>query len=255
MSYSRDFVDYSNQFESQLLKVPHYKRFPQMMPWVGSQYAQQQKKILIVGESHYLPEGSTIQENPETWYQSSIEDLSIDPIEKQSEIVYSETAEIVSGGMKNWNNEGHKFYRLVHHAMREAGIESDSGPNDNLFRYMSFYNFFQRPAAISGGSLERTDLDDTVAYDTFESVIEILDPDAVFFVSVKVWDALMNQYYKISDPIKYKRRLIRTKSKEVACGFSPHTAAFGIWYKTYPGYENTLSGQEEFIDFLKEYYL
>lgn len=169
---------------------------------VGSQYGKGHKKILIIGESHYLPEGSIIQKTHESWYNSSIDDLGIDSIEEQSEMVWTETAGIISSGMKNWNNGGHRIYRYLHSAMEKAGIDLPQGPNDNLFRYMAFYNFFQRPAEESGDSLIRTDLDDKVAYEVFESLVEILNPDAIFVVSKKVWDALMNKYWETSKPIK-----------------------------------------------------
>jgi len=255
MSYARTLVDYSNKFENQLSQISHYKNYPQMMPWVGSQYGVNQKKILIIGESHYLPKGSTIQKIPEYWYNSTIKDLGFSPVEEESEVDYTETAEIVSCGMNNWNDGGHRFYKFIHNSMREAGINLDSGPNDNLFRYVAFYNFFQRPAEVSGGSLKRSDLDDKVAYEVFEENIKILDPDAIFVVSVKVWDALMNQYWETSELLENNRILIQTKGKKIVSGYAPHPACYRFWYKSYPRYKNSFSGKEEFMDFLNKYFI
>lgn len=254
MPYIRNYIDYSNSFEEQLIQVPHYKKYPQMMPWVGSQYGKEHKKILIIGESHYLPEGSTIQKNPELWYNSTINDLGLSPVDEESEVDYTETAGIVSTGMNNWNDGGHRFYRYIHHAMRDSGITLDSGPNDNLFRYFAFYNFFQRPAEISGGSLKRTNLDDKVSYEVFEDLIRILDPDAIFVVSIKAWDALMNKYWETSELLENNRLLIKTKSKKIISGFAPHTACYRFWYNPYPRYENSFSGKEELMDFLNKYF-
>lgn len=255
MDYKRDFIDYSNEFEKQLLQVPHYKKFPQMLPWVGSQYGKDHGKILIISTSHYLPEGSTIQKTPESWYNSSIEDLGIDPIEKESEIRWSDTAGVISSGMKYWNNGGHRIFRTLHMAMEKAGIDLPQGTNNNLFRYMAFYNFFQRPAEVSGESIQNTPEDNKIAYDVFESVVEILNPDAIFVVSKKVWDVLMNKYWETSKPEKENRLQIETKSKYLISGFAPQPSAYKYWNKTYSEYDNDFSGKEEFIDFMREYFV
>ncbi len=252
MTYMRDFTDYTGEFESRFQEVYHYRKFPQMMPWVGSQFGKAHNKILIIGESHYLPKGSTIQREPKKWYESSISDLGINPIANESEIDYTETAEIVSHGMNNWNNGGHRFFRYIHTAMRDSGITLNSGLNDNLFRYFAFYNFFQRPAEESGGSLKNTKLDDKIAYEVFEKNVEILNPDAVFVVSKKAWDSLMQWYWRSSEYKNINRFIIKTNEKNLLSGYAPHTACYRFWYKPYPRYENSFSGKEGFMDFIKE---
>ncbi len=55
----------------------HLRRFPCMQPWIGSRYRHpRHKRLLVVGESHYLPPGSTIQHAPDRWYRGSQADLS-----------------------------------------------------------------------------------------------------------------------------------------------------------------------------------
>ena len=52
----------------------HLWRFPCMRPWIGSEYHE--SRILIVGESHYMPDGSTINLTPGTWYSATQETLT-----------------------------------------------------------------------------------------------------------------------------------------------------------------------------------
>ena len=55
----------------------HLQRFPCMRPWIGSRYRDERhKRLLVIGESHYLPSDSTIHRDPGRWYRSRQEDLS-----------------------------------------------------------------------------------------------------------------------------------------------------------------------------------
>ena len=45
-----------------------------MQPWIGSEYRE--NRILVVGESHYMPEGSTINLSLGTWYSATQAELT-----------------------------------------------------------------------------------------------------------------------------------------------------------------------------------
>ena len=53
-------------YDARLARLPHYTRFPSMLPHVGSGYAR--TRTLIIGESHYLPKGSDIHHDEGRWY-------------------------------------------------------------------------------------------------------------------------------------------------------------------------------------------
>ena len=49
----------------------HLRRFPCMHPWIVSRYRDERhKRLLVIGESHYLPPESTIHHDPAHWYRS-----------------------------------------------------------------------------------------------------------------------------------------------------------------------------------------
>ena len=55
----------------------HLRRYPCMQPWIGNRYRDKRhKRLLVVGESHYLPPDSTIHHDPARWYRSSQSDLN-----------------------------------------------------------------------------------------------------------------------------------------------------------------------------------
>jgi hypothetical protein len=62
-------IKYDNEF----MNIDFYKKYPQMLPWVGSEYDL--TKILIIGESSYLCEKSSIHKDPKGWYSSSLNEL------------------------------------------------------------------------------------------------------------------------------------------------------------------------------------
>ena len=55
-------------FDNELSQIHHYIKFPSLMPFVGKSYIKASKKILFLGESHYLPNNSNINLNPQDWY-------------------------------------------------------------------------------------------------------------------------------------------------------------------------------------------
>ena len=59
----------------------HLRRYPCMQPWIGSRYRDERhKRLLVVGESHFLPPDSTIHHDPARWYRSSQTDLSSEEV-------------------------------------------------------------------------------------------------------------------------------------------------------------------------------
>src|SRR5687768_9795187 len=93
----------SKQFDSQLDQLEHYRKFPAMKPYIGHNYGTNGKaKIMLVAESHYLPEYSTISNDPEKWYNS-----------KQSDLNEEETGWIHTRGVVqcDWQSRGHMIFR------------------------------------------------------------------------------------------------------------------------------------------------
>ena len=82
----------------------HLMRFPCMSPWIGNRYQDgHHKRLLVMGESFYLPEGSTIHREPRTWYGS-----------RQEELTGQERAWIHTDGciIGEWKR-AHRIYRSI----------------------------------------------------------------------------------------------------------------------------------------------
>ena len=123
----------------------HLQRFPCMQPWIGSRYRDpRHKRLLVVGESHYLPNESTIHQDPDHWYRSSQHDLS------DKEIAWASTVGNITG---QWYR-AHTIYRAIQdetaRILRESGVTPDAFP----LNHVAYCNYFLRPAPVAGGSME-----------------------------------------------------------------------------------------------------
>lgn len=62
----------SISYDSSLLSLHFYSSHPYMLPFVGRDYdSPKHKKLLLVGESHYVPEGSIVHHNANAWYNGT----------------------------------------------------------------------------------------------------------------------------------------------------------------------------------------
>jgi hypothetical protein len=217
--------------------IGFYKNFPQMMPWVGSEFENKEhKKILFIGESHYLPEYLDDEDllTPNGWYNQGEDNLD----ENSNEYSWTNTREIV--GLKK-REKGHSLYREVEKAIRNAkGIETNLIEDTNMFKYVGYYNYFLRPA-YKNDSIKKTciEWDLKIAHDAFENIIGILKPDYVYFLSVFAWES-------------YKR--YNNDFKNIIIDYSPHPAC--PWWNTKKYKLNDknelLTGKEKLNAFLRE---
>ena len=124
----------------------HLRRFPCMQPWIGSRYRDERhKRLLVIGESHYLPAESTIHHDPARWYRSSQADLT------EEEIRWASTIGNITG---HWTR-AHRIYRAIQdeiaRILKESGITPDPFP----LNHVAYCNYFLRPAPVAGGSMAR----------------------------------------------------------------------------------------------------
>jgi hypothetical protein len=128
----------------EIILPKHLQRFPGMQPWIGDHYQDDRhKRLLIIGESHYLPEGSIVHHDPGAWYTGSQDDLS------DEERKWICTA----GNIRFESNRAHTIYgeiaRVLSRTMDERGLTHD----DFVFGHISYCNYFLRPAPVAGGSM------------------------------------------------------------------------------------------------------
>ena len=154
----------------------HLRRFPCMQPWIGSRYRDpRHKRLLVIGESHYLPPGSIIHHASDRWYRSLQADLS------EEEVRWASTIGNITG---RWTR-AHRIYRAIQdeiaRILKENGVTPDAFP----LNHIAYCNYFLRPAPVAGGSMEgsvrQQDLD--VAQEVLRCFILRHHPELVIVTS------------------------------------------------------------------------
>ena len=116
-----------------------------MHPWIGSRYRDQRhKRLLVIGESHYLPPGSDIHHDPDRWYRSRQHDLS------EEEVRWASTTGNITG---RWYR-AHTIYRAIQNEIARILTEGGVTPDDFPLNHIAYCNYFLRPAPTVGGSME-----------------------------------------------------------------------------------------------------
>jgi hypothetical protein len=168
-------------YDEQLLSaVEHFRRYPEMLPFLGSDYEKNNiPRILLVAESHYLPDGSTIHLDPSDWHKGNNENLS------EEERRWINTRGILHCGKNQvWKAKGHTIYRHIEQVLLKAGLPH----RENMFEYVAFMNFFTRPAIYKGSFKDiATKKDIDHSKNVFEKVIRIINPEMVCVVSTYSW--------------------------------------------------------------------
>ena len=157
----------------------HYIRYPCMKPRIGSCYhSGTQRRLLVIGESHYLPPESRCQLDDDSWYSSSEDDLS------EKERGWISTEQIINQSkLDGFKTKAHGIYRNVAKELNASGLQLDRW--EDAIEYCAFMNLFQRPAQISGGSIEPTQKDLDVSRGVLEWVLDDVVPELVVAVSSK----------------------------------------------------------------------
>ena len=167
----------STKYDAELQKIPHYQAFPLMMPYVGPHYESEgHKKLLLIGESFYLPPESTVHKNHTEWYQKNASVLN------EEEIRYLDCRGLLE------NNTRHKMYHEIDRCLRTCLSGLKDG--EQATTHIAYTNAFLRPAAESGKSFryccehEETALSVQVT----DTVVKALQPDLVIYLSICAWD-------------------------------------------------------------------
>jgi len=163
----------NTSYTPSLSSLPFYKSHPYMLPFVGDEYeSPKHKKLLLIGESHYMPEGSAVHHDVNSWYGN--------PVLTSDEQDWCNTR-----GTREWKSG--RFGKEIDRCLKQVCPDVESG-----WQQVASYNYFLRPAddrqsiedlwmAHGGESLDREQ-----AIRNLISVLEILRPNLVVFLSSKV---------------------------------------------------------------------
>lgn len=155
----------------------HYKRFECMQPWVGKNfYDSKHRRLLVIGESHYLPKGSNLHLDAELWYQKTQQDLS------DNELKWISTQKIIKKNKdKNFPQKAHGIYRNICSEINSEFYNYDLP--SQIMDHIMFYNYFQRPADKSGYSIRVKSIDQEIASLVLGDNIKYYKPELIIFTS------------------------------------------------------------------------
>ncbi|SNY49754.1 hypothetical protein SAMN06297280_1531 [Arsukibacterium tuosuense] len=215
----------------ELAAIEHYKKYPNLLPWVGPGYENAQNKLLVLGESHYLDEGSNYHHDPVRWYEG------VD-ISQCTDRHWMHTANIIQNGLNNgWKEKSKLIYKNISKALIESAVTGFAV--DEPFAEICYLNYFQRPAEKTGKSINVSEADARTSASVVTKVISILNPGLVVFSSTLAWRSAT------------KSGLINLlKETGIKCARVPH-AGMPWWNRSSKKYGGK-TGKQYFIDFLRD---
>ena len=171
-----------------------YEQYPNMRPFVGKHFQDRRKpSVLLIGESHYLPEASTVHMEPKTWYEGSSQQMT------DEEIAWTNIDEIIRLGRDGqFSNKAHSIWR------NSLMVLNSHGPRYSDFvrvaEDIACYNFYLRPA-YKGCSLQVTALDVEFANEAFRYWCQDLKPTIIVFLSTLAHRFLRRSDLDVDVPI------------------------------------------------------
>ena len=229
------------QMEELLSKIDFYQKYPDMMPFVGDNYLSKvHKKLLIVGESYYLPNKVEIHHNADEWYKSKQDRLENEFKGKniKNGLEWMSCRQLFA--LPKWNKKsGHSVYNEIACCLKKC-LNAD-GDSKNFISEIAFTNFYQRPAEKEGASMKHfaKKIDVEYGYSILAEVINAITPDVIIIASKHVWD-LSNKKIKqfVAD-------------RKITVDFICHPASAGFWWNN----KSYKYGKKKFMDLLNQEWL
>ena len=176
MATSSHCTTYDSQLQA---SVENLKRYPQLLPFIGSLWKKHEHRIMFVAESHYLAETSAGKSDSQTWYErdnSYLTETELPKIDTRRSVNAAD--DFTEPQIKAYS----LFYRIKKAVFDTYKINNKS---QTLFQNFGYYNYFQRPAEKTGESIINSKKDDQIAYETLKAIITIAKPTVIIFVSQK----------------------------------------------------------------------
>ena len=160
-------------FNSKFASLSFYRNHPYMLPFVGKDYiSPRHKRVLLVGESHYMPKNSIVHHDADAWYNGTPTLNS----EEQGYCNTSGTREYKSG---QFGKEIERCLNLI------------CPSNGNTWEEVASINYFLRPADYTENitdlwkksTTQAKEMDCKFSLKNFLDVTEALTPDLIIFLS------------------------------------------------------------------------
>lgn len=199
---------YSLDIDCQLLAIENLK----WLPWVGNEYFDSERRILIVGESHYLTgsKSNRLEAEKLNFTLNVIQTFCIDHREPQP------TFDNLNRCLFGKKNPKKKV-------------------RTEMWKQLAFYNFVQRPMESIDERPTNEDL--KTGWKVFAELIKILKPTHCIFIGFAAADSSSKQYKCNHSKEKVGRsaaRLFSVKLDEqtiIQCIAIKHTSQYFSWEK------------------------
>ena len=153
------------------------EQYPEMKPFVCKKYEKGGKhSLLVIGESHYLPNGNIQHLDPQIWYAGNSKTLD----EKSRGWIC--TSDIIQEVREMPNHRPYAIYKNGLMQINKLGPQYDNFTD--VLDDIVYYNFFLRPA-LQGDSLKVAELDVKYANEHFVEILKEYDPKGIVFLSSK----------------------------------------------------------------------
>lgn len=219
-----------NQQIKKLMEIEFYEKHPFYIPFVGKDYFAQDKKILLVAESHYLHPSSKFYEEiikrdlpydelknelEEKWYEKdySWEKLKdsglcredIEWMWTESTVVYN-LLKPGTGTYTLFSRTLCPIYQTINGIDIDYSKKTINGDElEDTIKKIAFMNYFLRPSEGSGDSITPLQIDKEKSYNTFIETWKKLGQPHVLFTSKLAYDAFEKFKDKDnSNDVKYK---------------------------------------------------
>lgn len=168
-------MSYNTTFDQEIIsKFKHFKKHPQLLPFIGREWNESPHKVLLVAESHYLPKEFNNKYGLKEW-----NNLDLSKSMDDSRAGYTNTRD---NAYESW----HSIHKIIFRSFKNLfGYENHRDVYDKI----SFYNYFQRPAEENGESIRNLKEDNELAYDFLQEFGSIIQPSWTFFLSKKSFNA------------------------------------------------------------------
>jgi hypothetical protein len=173
-----------NKFDSAFNQIAHFNIHPYLLPFVGDLY--EKYRILFIAESHYVePAAASKITDIKDWYSEVYtEKLNLD------EQKWIHTRNVVLNNVGEKHRYGRKFILdkallVLIDWLSSSGVAVDGLKDARQF--VGYLNYFQRPSFSKGKKIDNTDIDNVKSKEIVRTVIDILKPKVIIFLSKKAF--------------------------------------------------------------------
>jgi hypothetical protein len=215
----------TTQYDADLQSgLPHLVNYPKMLPLIGQEWKKSNNRILLVGESRYLP-GETIPGKE---------------IKSYGLINKSDIPAIVFKPGRE-NSKGFPTPPIKYDS--QAALESifwhysDIG---NFFSHMAYYNYVQPKTFVPAHIASQYKNESELSFKTLETITRILKPHKIIFISYGAFTSFKYQLNEQADIDVFY---------DVMIDYTCHPGSWR-WYNNVKSYGNR-SGHGKFLGILE----